>query len=195
MQLTLAQGSCWPLLSSHVWLAQGLLCRLQQNKHSSTLAGAGPHAPASCSTPQGSTAASVSTSAHAAATGAAAQPARTRRKLELDNIPMFSRPARQEKAAAGHPAAPAPSQQVDWRELLARARAEQQSVGGTAMLTDTFRCVGRGRGASRCHLVCGVGGEVCEVTQSNWQACDRIRLQGWEAGFRQGCRACLHIPV
>jgi len=84
---------------------------------------------------------------------AASQASKTRRKLDLDSIPMLtSKP----KASGPVDASPKNSE-LDWREMLARARAEQQDSAGSAMLTDTFSRVHtylRISLTERCNLRC-----------------------------------------
>lgn len=94
-----------------------------------------------------------------AATSSGARPTRTRRKLDINSIPMLgafqpqaspgsacggSAPATEAKAGpvdASHKEAT-----LDWREMLRRARelnAQEEAAlaaRGAAMLTDTFRC-------------------------------------------------------
>ncbi|KAF8071251.1 CNX2 [Scenedesmus sp. PABB004] len=59
------------------------------------------------------------------------------RRLDLDAVPAFSLPRRQQPAPA--PANPGSAPAVDWRAVVEHVRRSGQAVTGERMLTDTFR--------------------------------------------------------
>jgi len=84
----------------------------------------------------------------AAATAAAPNQARRSSRFQIKDVPMFQtkrnhpRGSSSSNQESGREASPSHAA-LDWREMLARARASQEAEasvqGGPAMVTDTFR--------------------------------------------------------